>query len=202
MTRLSRFSALPLALLLTACPWPKSSSTLCTPPASRTLGVPLRGQLTNMWCWAASGQMTMNFIHAASNVQQADEANRRFGRTDCANSPTPAACIQGGWPEYEKYSFSRVRTTDTALTWAQVREEIGCAGRPFAFSWHWPGGGGHMMVAIGYRTLEGAGNWVLVNNPWPPTAGNQSWMLYDRYVETPGDHTHWDDFHQIRYTGS
>jgi hypothetical protein len=200
MARLSHFSILPLALLLTACPWPKSGT--CTPPASRTLGVPLRGQLTNMWCWAASGQMTMNFVHAASNVQQADEANRRFGRTDCGNSPTPAACITGGWPEYAKYQFAATRTADTALTWAEVRREIGCAGRPFAFSWHWPGGGGHMMVAIGYRTLESTGNWVLVNNPWPPTGGNQSWMLYDRYVATPGDHTHWDDFYQIRYTGS
>ena len=197
MAGLSRFAALPIALLLWGCPWPKAT---CTPPASRTLAVPLRGQLTSMWCWAASGQMTMNFIHPASNVAQADEANRRFSRTDCGNSPTPAACIQGGWPEYEKYDFTRVRTSDTALTWEQIRQEVGCAGRPFAFSWHWPQGGGHMMVVIGYRSIA-SGNWVLVNNPWPPTGGNQSWMLYSRYVATPGDHTHWDDFYQIRYTG-
>jgi papain like cysteine protease AvrRpt2 len=196
MTGLSRFAVLPLALLLAGCP-PRAT---CTPPASRVLPVPLRGQLTGMWCWAASGQMTMNYIHAASNVTQPDEANRRFGRTDCGNSPTPTACIQGGWPEYEKYNFTRVRTSDTALTWSQLRQEIGCAGRPFAFSWHWPGGGGHMMVAIGYRTTERS-NWVLVNDPWPPTSGNQVWMLYSRYVATPGDHTHWDDFYQIRYTG-
>jgi hypothetical protein len=197
MAGLSRFAVLPLALLLGGCPWPKAT---CTPPASRILAVPLRGQLTNMWCWAASGQMTMNFIHPASNVTQPDEANRRFGRTDCGNSPTPTACIQGGWPEYEKYDFTRVRTSDTALTWEQIRQEVGCAGRPFAFSWHWPQGGGHMMVVIGYRSIA-SGNWVLVNNPWPPTGGNQSWMLYSRYVATPGDHTHWDDFYQIRYTG-
>jgi len=197
MTGLSRFAALPLALVLAGCPWPKAT---CTPPASRTLAVPLRGQLTNMWCWAASGQMTMNFIHPASNVQQADEANKRFGRTDCGNSPTPSACIQGGWPEYEKYNFTRVRTSNTALTWDQLKQEIGCAGRPFAFSWHWPGGGGHMMVAIGYQSSN-LGNRVLVNNPWPPTAGNQSWMLYSYYVAATGDHTHWDDFYQIRYTG-
>ena len=144
--------------------------------------------------------MTMNFIHPASNVQQADEANKRFGRTDCGNSPTPTACIQGGWPEYEKYNFTRVRTSNTALTWDQVKQEVGCAGRPFALSWHWPSGGGHMMVAIGYQTSR-LGNRVLVNNPWPPTGGNQTWMLYSFYVSATGDHTHWDDFYQIRYTG-
>lgn len=198
MADFSRFAILPLAFLLTACPWPKAT---CTPPANRTLAVPLRGQLTNMWCWAASGQMTMNFVRPASNVQQADEANRRFGRADCGNSPTPAACVQGGWPEYEKYNFSRTRTSNTALTWVQVRQEVGCAGRPFAFSWHWPGGGGHMMVVIGYARLERFGNFVLVNDPWPPTGGSQTWMTYDRYVATAGHHTHWDDFYQIRYTG-
>ena len=199
MAKTSLVFILSSSFLLTACPKP----AVCDPPASLTLAVPLRAQQTNMWCWAASGQMTMNFIRPASNVQQPDEANRRFGRTDCGNSPTPAACINGGWPEYEKYGFSRTRTSDTALTWQQLRNEIGCARRPFAFSWHWPGGGGHMMVVIGYRTVRGS-NWVLVNDPWPPTpgAGTQTWMLYDRYVATPGDHTHWDDFYQIRYTGN
>ena len=202
MARLSRLTGVfGMAILLTACP---RSSAVCTPPDSVILAVGLRAQQTGMWCWAASGQMTMNFVHPASNVQQGDEANRRFGRTDCGNTPTPSACVLGGWPEYEKYSFSRTRTSNQALTWDQLRREIGCASRPIAFSWHWPGGGGHMMVVIGYRTLAGSGNWVLVNDPWPPTpsAGTQSWMLYDRYVATPGDHTHWDDFYEIRYTGN
>lgn len=198
MARGTVFLALTSSLLLTACPNPSA----CVPPALSILQVPLKAQQTSMWCWAASGQMTMNFVRPASNVTQPDEANKRFGRTDCGNSPTPAACINGGWPEYEKYKFARIRTNDTALTWAQIKAEVGCAKRPFAFSWHWPGGGGHMMVVIGYMRILNT-NYVLVNNPWPPTpqSGAQTWMTYDRYVAQAGDHTHWDDFYQIRYTG-
>ena len=29
----------------------------CSPPDSERLPVPLRSQETDMWCWAASGQM-------------------------------------------------------------------------------------------------------------------------------------------------
>jgi hypothetical protein len=190
--------ALASSLLLTACPKDRK----CAPPGARTLSVPLKAQRTSMWCWAASGQMTMNYIHPASGVSQADEANKRFGRTDCGNSPTPSQCIKGGWPEYDKYKFSSTRTSNTALTWAKLKAEIGCARRPFAFSWHWPDGGGHMMVLIGYKQIRGI-RYVLVNNPWPPTpkAGAQTWMTYNRYVEAAGHHTHWDDFYQIRYTG-
>jgi len=69
-----------------------------------------------MWCWAASGEMTMELLGAS--ITQCDEANKRFGRTDCCNNPTPVGCINGGWPEYDKYGFTFSRTSDTALTWA------------------------------------------------------------------------------------
>jgi hypothetical protein len=193
MFRVSLFAAVSSTVLLSAC---------CNPGLIGSVDVPLKGQETSMWCWAASGQMTMNAVHPASNVQQPDEANRRFGRTDCGNTPTPSACIQGGWPEYEKYNFTRTRTSNTALTWAQIRSEIHCRHRPFAFSWHWPGGGGHMMVVTGYVTVGGV-NYVAVNNPWPPTGGTQEIITYDNYVGGPGyGHTHWDDFYEIRYTGN
>ena len=109
---------------------------------SDRLPVTLNGQQTNMWCWAASGQMTMNYVHPASNVQQCDEANKEFGRTDCCNSPVPGPCVNGGWPEYTKYNFTADTTSDAALSWSQIQSQIYCAKKPFAFSWHWNGGGG------------------------------------------------------------
>jgi len=180
----------------------------CNPGNIGSVPVTLNGQQTNMWCWAASGQMTMNYIHPASNVQQCDEANKRFGRSDCCNSPVPGPCVNGGWPEYSKYSFSADQTNDAALTWDQIRSQIYCAKKPFAFSWHWNGGGGHMMVATGYVTIDGT-NYVSVNNPWPPSTpqlanngGVQEVYTYDKYVGGPSyDHTHWNDFYNITYTG-
>jgi hypothetical protein len=186
------FASLLVAGVLTGC--------ACTPPASRLLAVTLRPQETSMWCWAASGQMIMEFL--GHNVSQGVQANNRFGRTDCTNSPIPSACVVGGWPEFNKYGFTSAHTSNAALTWDQVKAQIGCKGKPFAFSWHWTGGGGHMMVAIGYKTDSGV-NYVEVNDPWPPnvgTSGNAALQTYSFYVSATG-HTHWDDYYDVTYTG-
>jgi Papain-like cysteine protease AvrRpt2 len=153
-----------------------------------------------MWCWAASGQMVMEFL--GKNVAQCTEANNRFSRWDCCQNPTPGACVMGGWPEFQKYGFTYKTTSDAALSWPDVRAQLasrnnGCRGTPFAFSWHWQGGGGHMMVATGYTTNAAGENFVFVNNPWPPEVGNTQTLTYDTFVELPGDHTHWDDYYDI-----
>ena len=53
------------------------------------------------------------------------------------------------------------------------------------------------MVAIGYVTIDGT-NYVTVNDPWPPNQGNQWVNTYDWYVASAGDHTHWNDYYDIR----
>jgi len=165
----------------------------CNPKPSFTLDVPLDPQKTSMWCWAASGEMCMDFL--GGNVEQCDEANKEFSRTDCCNNPTPGDCINGGWPEFEKYNFTATRTSDAALTWDQIKSQIYCSKKPIAFSWHWTGGGGHMMVIIGYTELEGQ-QWVLINDPWAPNEGDARFITYSEYV-SGSDHTHWDDFYNI-----
>ena len=113
----------------------------------------------------------------------------------------PNACVQGGWPEYAKYHFTAKHTSDAALSWDQTRREVAntnfCGRRAFAFTWHWPGGGGHMMTAIGYKTVNNV-NWVEINDPWSPNVGDHRFITYDFYVESTGDHTHWDDYYEIR----
>ena len=165
----------------------------CNPEPLKSLSTTLRPQETNMWCWAASGEMCMDFL--GTDVQQCDEANKRFGRTDCCSSPVPGACINGGWPEFDKYNFSFSRTSNTALTWDQLKEQIYCKNKPVAYSWHWNGGGGHMMVARGYVTLEGV-NYVYISDPWPPNTGDLRIITYAAYVSGAG-YTHWDDFYDI-----
>lgn len=191
------------ALLLTAL----SLSACCKPALVGSLPVQLHPQETGMWCWAASGQMIMDYL--GRDVSQCTQANLRFNRSDCpctqCTSPVSnPPCVWGGWPEFDKYNFTFKRTTNAALTWEQVREQISnqpnCKRRPFAFTWHWPGGGGHMMVAKGYLTLEGT-NYVVMLDPWAPCRGDERIITYDYYVESPGHHTHWDDFYDITYTG-
>jgi len=182
----------------------------CKPALIGSLPVQLHPQETGMWCWAASGQMIMDYLN--HDTAQCVQANNRFNRSDCCNidlCPPPTessanACAQGGWPEFNKYGFTFKTTSNTALSWKDLREQISnmhkCKKRPFAFSWHWPGGGGHMMVAKGYLTLQGV-NYVVMLDPWSPCVGDERIITYDYYVESTGHHSHWNDYYDITYTG-
>jgi hypothetical protein len=189
------------------------------PPLIRTKVLPVttHWQETSQWCWAASGQMLMNLIGAAHippNVQQCYEANQEFGRTDCCTCPTPGACVNPGWPQFDKWGFNSSSTSwGTALSWSQVVAQID-AGTPFMFSWAWNGGGAHAMVAKGYSAATiGALRWVLVANPWPPQGrcgpggdasgpfgGDLEIDSYAEFVGGPGyDHTHGADIYNIAH---
>lgn len=195
-TRMKILLLAPLLLLVSSC---------CSDPGLiGSLPVTLHPQETSMWCWAASGQMVMHYL--GNNVAQCTQANNRFGVTNCPCAqcgPSPVAnppCVNGGWPEFDKYGFTFQRTSDTALTWAQLRKELaqksGCGKTPVAYSWHWTGGGGHMMVANGWVTVGGT-DYVAILDPWAPCVGDARIIPYTEYVSGP-NHTHWDDFHKIR----
>jgi hypothetical protein len=113
--------------------------------------------------------------------------------------PNPP-CVIGGWPEFDEYGFTFQRTSSTALSWSQLRHELAqqsnCGKTPVAFTWAWTGGGGHMMVANGYVTVDG-GHFVSVLDPWSPCEGDARLITYDAYV-SGADYTHWDDFYRIR----
>jgi hypothetical protein len=180
----------------------------CNPDPSESLAVQLYPQETRMWCWAASAQMVMHYL--GHDVEQCVQANNRFGRTDCCNidtCPNPPhthACVSGGWPEFDKYGFTSKHTTNAPLSWEDLTEQIStasyCKKKPFCFTWHWVGTGGHMMVAHGYQTINEV-NYVSVRDPWPPCVGDSYIITYDYYVASPGHHTHWDDYYDVTYTG-
>ena len=160
------------------------------------LNVTLIGQQTDMWCWAASGEMIMSY--EGTNVAQCAQANWRFGMNDCCDNPTPGACVQGGWPDFGHWGFNSQTTSwGVALSFADLTAQMN-SGQPVAFSWGWAGGGGHMMVAGGVDTDT---NFVFVDDPWPPDTGDQRWISYTNYVSQPGVYTHWIDYYNITPTG-
>ncbi len=182
----------------------------CIPKPLESLPVTLHPQETRMWCWAASGQMVMDYL--GHDVSQCVQANNRFGRTDCCDGgPCPFPnCVSGGWPEFEKYGFTCKITSDAALSWVDLKRQIStstcCLQKPFCFTWHSTFGGGHMMVAIGYMTIVSAFpsfeiDLVEVLDPWPPCVGDHYFITYDWYVESPGHHTHWNDYYDVTYVG-
>ena len=170
----------------------------------QSVPTPLYGQLTDMWCWAASGQMAMSYL--GTNVSQCEQANKEFNRTDCcvpSGKLPPAQCIHGGSPQLSAWGFSFDKTEPgTPLTMAQMAQQI-AANKPWIFVWKWTTGGGHVMVGTGYvnlPTLPTPTELVLVNNPEPwndsGKGGSQYWTTYANYVSGP-NHTHGPDLYNI-----
>lgn len=192
-----------LWLLGAICPLLIGLGACCSPGLIGALPVTSHPQETGMWCWAASGQMVMHYL--GNNVPQCTQANNRFNRNDCpcAQCTSPVSnppCVIGGWPELDKYGFTFERTSDTALSWAALRKELSqrsyCGKRPVAYTWHWNGGGGHMMVATGFVTVDGT-DYVAITDPWAPCTGDTRLITYAAYVSGTG-YTHWDDFYRVR----
>lgn len=173
-----------LMIILAAC---------CTPPNLGSVSATIRAQEQSNWCWAASGEMVMDYLGV--DVSQCQQANQRFNRTDCCTNP--GSCNLTGWPEFAANGFAFDVTSNAALSWEQLREQVFCKDTPVAFSWHWPGGGGHMMVAYGYVTLSNV-NYVAVYDPLPVNTGTDTTYTYAYYVSSTGHHTHWNDYYNIR----
>jgi len=128
--------------------------------------------------------------------QQCDVPSRYFGLTPrgcCA--PIPATCVQGGWPPFDKYGYTWTETPNTALSWAEVKENLFCRNQAFAFTWLWDVGGSHMMVGSGYVT-DGADQFVCVNNPLPMGSGQFYCHSYNEYVSGT-NHRHGKDFYNL-----
>ena len=160
------------------------------------LPVNLRPQQTILWCWAASCQMVTEYI-GNKTINQCNQASDYFNKS-CCNSPTSLACINGGWPQLDRYGFSFKRTRGQALSWDDLKGQIDRE-KPFCFSWRWTGGGGHMMVVIGYE-IQNGNRLVWIHDPWDVNEGSTHPISYDAFVQG-SDHSHWDDFYDINLSG-
>jgi hypothetical protein len=169
---------------------------------NQPLQVPLDPQTQSNWCWAASGQMILNYF--GGTVTQCDEAteylilNNPFDvGTDCCSSPLPSGCNLSGFVQWSYLGLNFTETPKgTALSFAQLQTEMS-ANRPVGFGWAWDSGGGHYMVAIGAETGENNAQFVTINDPDPVNAGDQVTLTYAEWVNTPGTSTHWSDDYGI-----
>jgi len=143
------------------------------------LDVPLIPQATCCWCWAASGDMVMTYTgHPTPQCQQ---AGYQFSQPNCCNSPTPGPCVKGGIVEIGHYGYTFQQTApSTALTPAQIENEISTRHMPWVLNPHGPNFG-HVTVGIGYETFFGKLTMVAINDPWPPGVGDFYWESYDSY---------------------
>jgi hypothetical protein len=162
------------------------------PPDRWSLPVKLHAQETEVWCWAATGQMTMEFM--GKEVSQGEQANLAFRRNDCGQRPTPRPCARGGEILLRPYGFS-YETATRPLTEQALVHQLHALRKPVPFAWRFPGGGGHAALVTGYvRQADGP---LLVEclDPYPPPGkdarawegGHRVFMPYGRWV---GDYDH------------
>ncbi len=183
----------------------------CPLSSSETLNVPVFPQETGEWCWAAVGKTVMWHVGNVT-VAQCTQANNRLSRSDCCQSPTPAACVRGGGPEFGKYGFSHREVPP--LSPDALRRQLARAGpfrgRPFGFNWTWTSldaagrvvstNAGHLMVVIGYVDTP-QGLFVEVQDPAPPGQGDHRFDRYDFWRAEPGDHVNVLNYVDVRHIG-
>jgi hypothetical protein len=161
-------------------------------PDTWTLPVELHAQETEVWCWAATGEMVMEYL--GKSVPQDEQANLAFRRNDCGQRPIPRPCIRGGEILLKPYGISYEVST-RPLSEETVIQQIYTLRKPIPFAWRFPGGGGHAALLVGYARQPEGTLCVECLDPYPPPGKNiQAWngghrvfMPYDRW---DGDYDH------------
>lgn len=192
-----------------ALPPPQAATTTLALNA-KSLPVKRHPQETNLWCWAATGQMVMEFL--GQPVTQCEQANKAFNKTDCpcqqcGTSPDPnPPCVLGNWPMFSHYGFKPKTTNNVALSFAELSDQMctgspSCKGEPVAFVWTYvKDNTQHMMVAKGVRSRGGV-DYVSVIDPLPVCRGGARLMTYDYFNELKGHHTHRRDYYDFEKVG-
>jgi Papain-like cysteine protease AvrRpt2 len=135
------------------------------PPERWTLPVPMHPQETDLWCWAATSQMTMGYF--GKQISQSQLANVVFHRNDCEQRPTPLPCIKRGDILIEPFGFKYDKATQPISPESIVFQIHGLR-RPIPFVWKFPGGGGHAAMLVGYARDADGTFLVECLDPFPP----------------------------------
>ncbi len=131
-------------------------------------------QEQSQWCWAAVGQVLLDYYgHTFSQCAIAEYTRKNaswhdFGDADCCVDPTKGcnywnylSSSSGGVSDIVKAFGNLPSKSAGAMTTSQVAQEIDVQGRPFVARWGWKSGGGHFVVVHGQ-----AGEMISYMNPW------------------------------------
>jgi hypothetical protein len=132
-----------------------------------------------------------------TNMSQCVQANMYFPNVNCCPSNPP--CNKAEWPDVSFKDYLEFQKTPSqALPLVELESQIAIKHNPVVFSWKYvrSANRGHMMVAVGYKTVEST-VYISVLNPLPVKVGAHEIITYDDYVSVPADHTHWIDYYDF-----
>lgn len=189
-----------VVFVLPGCTTPCGTSSTKSsnlPPDSVVVDVARIAQQGDYLCWAACGEMVMEFLKPSLNVMQCAQVNShnkishsQFTTTDCCKNFTPCAAKNqpvcdndAPTPGLEFYNFKWCEKPG-ALTWDEVQGEIfgKGKGKPFIYE-----AGRHFVVAKGYYIQHNTAKtkWLVINDPWKPCKESDEWhKKYDVYRRT------------------
>ena len=170
----------------------------------RTLSLRYAPQASNNWCWAASGEMTMEWLGDEPNrACQCRQAEQVLGVAGCCAAPgsctpaadAPARCDAPRWPAFverpDSYAYEYRTTCDALpnrqddtqcdakpLDWLSLTAEL-CAGRPVIAALHTPGstrGATRSSSRASRATAAGAcWSWIRGGSARPIATARASW---------------------------
>ena len=162
----------------------------------KILKVNLYPQEQSLWCWAATGRMTMLFAGGDANtISQCEQANNAFKQTSCCNDGSSSVCNEAYLPLYGNWGFNASEIFNGGnqiyLSFNDLKTLID-AGKPIAFLWKWKSPGAHYMVAVGYSENPSASppiQLVYYLNPEPVKKGGKVYCSYSSWLGGP-DYNH------------
>jgi hypothetical protein len=117
-------------------------------------------------CWAASDFMVLRYF--GRRELQCNIIDNTRPEPGCCSSSGVSLCNPYGQPTIRKGIYGRTVTLrNKSISWQTIVDGVN-QNFPFIFSWYWTGGGGHVMVGVGYHTTLENGvstNWVDYNDP-------------------------------------
>jgi hypothetical protein len=133
----------------------------------RILTVPFYPQETDLWCWAASSEMMMEY-YLQRHVSQCTQANDYLNfqhepHPDCCSEGPPNACIIPGGLTFAMYNYWFDKGH---LGWEDIKAKLNMR-QPFASVWTFDTDDRkfrHYTVAFGYLEL-GQDKVVLLHDP-------------------------------------
>jgi hypothetical protein len=148
-------------------------------------------QLQTNWCWAASAQMTIEYLKPQAKTEQCRIAGEELGPIGAPFNCCPliANCNVPKWPQQVFHDRQITYAVNQgALTEDELKRQI-VAGSPVMFSWNWTRGNAHIQVAVAYNVIDGE-SFISVLDP----LSLKTTIPYSEYDKSE-DHTHSVDYY-------
>ena len=138
---------------------------LLGPPPRPPLDVRPVRQLMDKWCWAACARMVLRFF--GGTLEQCGIVGRFLGGNCCPSASAPGCNVDCSVEQVDQafgIAGLTVRRIPASVTFEVVQAQIN-GGRPLVAAVKWAGGGGHVVVIHGCRTV-GGDRYLSVNDPF------------------------------------